>query len=179
MFALHENDASRRAAATDLTILVTLYNYAQHIEECLASATAAAERLVGQAEILVVNDASTDDSLDRALRWLRKSKLPMRVADKKFNTGLADARNTGVTLARSPSVFMMDADNLVCADALRQLLELIRRRDCAAAYSMIVRFAGNPENRIALLSYYGLGPGSAGAASLHRRDGNVPAGRAA
>ena len=71
-------------------------------------------------EIVIVNDASSDDSLGRALRCHRASILPMRIVDKKFNTGLADARNTGVHFARAPYVFMLDADNLVYPEAFRQ-----------------------------------------------------------
>ncbi len=37
----------------------------------------------------------------------------VRLVQKRFNTGLADARNVGTRLARAPYVFMMDADNLV------------------------------------------------------------------
>ena len=39
---------------------------------------------------------------------------------------MADARNKAVHLARGKYLFMMDADNLLLSDALKQLLELIQ-----------------------------------------------------
>ncbi|MFL6567587.1 MAG: glycosyltransferase [Chthoniobacterales bacterium] len=154
----HDNDAYARSATPTLSVLITLYNYAQHIDECVASATRAAERLGQPAEIVIVNDASSDDSLGCALRCQRASILPVRIVDKRFNTGLADARNTALHFARAPYVFMLDADNLVYPEAFRQLLTVISSGEYAAAYSLLCRFRGSPQNRIGLLSYFDWDP---------------------
>ena len=154
----HQSEAFANSTQPKLSVVITLFNYAQHIDECIASTTMAAQRLAEPPEVVIVNDGSTDDSLMRALRCLRHSKLPMRIIDKKFNTGLADARNTGVQIARAPYVFMLDADNLVFPDAFRQLLEVVSQDDNAAAYSLLCRFRGSPENRIGLLSYFDWDP---------------------
>jgi len=53
---------------------------------------------------------------------------------------------------------MMDADNLLLSDALKQLLELIQVGDYAAAYSIICRFRDTPGNRLGLLSYFDWDP---------------------
>ncbi|MBA2271610.1 MAG: glycosyltransferase [Chthoniobacterales bacterium] len=155
---IHDNDAFRACEAPQLTVLITLYNYAHHIDECIASVTRAAEQLAEAPEIVIVNDASTDNSLDRARHAQRTSELPIRVVDKKFNTGLADARNTGLRIARAPYVFMMDADNLIYPQGLRQLLQVISEGHYAAAYSLLCRFRGTPTNRVGLLSYFDFDP---------------------
>ncbi len=139
-------------------MLITLYNYAQHIDECVASVTRAAAELGQPLEIVIVNDASTDNSLARALDSTRKSHLPARVVDKKFNTGLADARNTALAIARAPYVFMLDADNLVYPHALKQLLGVISSGNDSAAYSMLCRFRGTTDAREGLLSYFDFDP---------------------
>ena len=154
----HDNDAYVRGSDPRLSVLITLYNYAQHIDECVASVTRAAAELGEPVEIVIVNDASTDNSLARAVDCTRKLHLPVRVADKKFNTGLADARNTGLQIARAPYVFMLDADNLVYPRALKQLLSVISSRDDGAAYSMLCRFRGTTEAREGLLSYFDFDP---------------------
>ena len=84
--------------------------------------------------------------------------MAILVADKKWNTGLADARNKAIHLARGKYVFMMDADNLLLSGALKQLLELIENGDYAAAYSVICRFRDSPANRLGLLSYFDWDP---------------------
>ena len=156
--ALHDNDAYSRSAEPRLAVLITLYNYAQHLDECVASVTRAASDLSEAVEIVIVNDASTDNSLARARDCMRKSQLPVRVVDKKFNTGLADARNTALAVARAPYVFMLDADNLVYPRALKQLLDVISSADYGAAYSMLCRFRGTTEAREGLLSYFDFDP---------------------
>ncbi len=158
VFELHDNDVFKRAPQPALTVLITLYNYAQHIEECVRSATAGIERLAQPAEIVIINDASTDESLALALQCARTSAVPLRVVDKKFNTGLADARNTGLALARAPYVFMMDADNLIFPAALPQLFAAISGGEYAAAYSILCRFRGTPQNRVGLLSSFDWDP---------------------
>ena len=154
----HDNDAYARTAKPALSVVITLFNYGDHLEECVASASAAAARLSAAAEIVIVNDASTDDSLARALDCQRRTVLPMRIVDKKFNTGLADARNTGIRTARAPYIFMLDADNVVFPEAFRQLHDVISSGDYAAAFSLLCRFRGTPDNRIGLLSYYDWDP---------------------
>ena len=53
---------------------------------------------------------------------------------------------------------MMDADNLVFPGCFAQLLDVIDRNNCAAAYSLLCRFRGTPSNRVGLLSYYDWDP---------------------
>ena len=154
----HDNEAYARNSDPKLAVLITLYNYAQHIDECVASVTRAAAELGQSLEIVIVNDASTDNSLARALDCSRKSQLAVRVVDKKFNTGLADARNTALAIARAPHVFMLDADNLVYPHALQQLLTVMSSGGYSAAYSMLCRFRGNTANREGLLSYFDFDP---------------------
>lgn len=154
----HDNTAYREVPEPQLSILVTLYNYAHHIDECIASVTAAATQLAQPPEVVIVNDASTDGSLARALRLQSESKLATRIVDKKFNTGLADARNVGTQIARAPFIFMMDADNLLFPAALQQLLDAITAGKHAAAYSMLCRFRKNPANRVGLLSQFDFDP---------------------
>lgn len=155
---LHDNEAYARSGPPALSIVITLFNYAHYLRDCLDSITEAAAQLPAGPEIVIINDASTDDSLIRARHFQQRSSLPIRIVDKRFNTGLADARNVGIALARAPFIFMMDADNLIFPNALRELLDAISGEDRAAAYSLLCRFRGTPANRVGLLSYYDWDP---------------------
>jgi GT2 family glycosyltransferase len=155
---LHDNESYARSATPRLSIVITLFNYAHYLGDCLGSITQAAAQLPNAPEIVIVNDASTDDSLAQARHFQSKSPLPIRIVDKRFNTGLADARNVGIAFARAPFIFMMDADNLVFPNALRELLDAVSMENRAAAYSLLCRFRGTPANRVGLLSYYDWDP---------------------
>ena len=52
----------------------------------------------------------------------------------------------------------MDADNLIFPRALEELYAAITRSGAAAAYSILCRFRGQPDNRIGLLSYFDWDP---------------------
>lgn len=155
---IHENSVFARGGKPIVSVLITLYNYAHFIGDCVASVEKATSKLDGLCDVLIVDDASTDNSFARALQCLESSGLPVRLARKKFNTGLADARNVAISLARAPHVFILDADNLVYPNALQQLYAVITSDDYDAAYSLICRFRGTPENRVGLLSYYDWDP---------------------
>jgi glycosyltransferase involved in cell wall biosynthesis len=153
-------DNSRfNGSAPAISVIVTLYNYGAYIGQCLKSVedshTATIPRGI---EVVIVNDASTDDSLKHAMMVQKKSRHPLRIIDKQLNTGLADARNLGLQLARAPYAFILDADNMVFPRALEQLHATIVRDNSAAAYSMACRFQGAHNNREGLLSYYDWDP---------------------
>lgn len=151
VWTLHEKPAGLRPV---ISVVVTLFNYARFIGECIASIEQAAEELAQPIEIVIVDDASTDDSLAQATFAQERSPLPVRIVAKRFNTGLADARNVGIRLAQAPFVFIMDADNLVYRAALRELYATISGGEDAAVYSMLCRFRGTPATRVGLLSSY-------------------------
>ncbi len=153
-------DNSRfNGSAPAISVVVTLYNYGAYIRQCLKSVedshTAA---IPGGIEVVIVNDASTDDSLKHAMMVQKQSRHPVRIIDKQLNTGLADARNRGLQVARAPYAFILDADNMVFPRALEQLHATIVRDSSAAAYSMACRFQGAHNNREGLLSYYDWDP---------------------
>ncbi len=158
IWTVHDNEPYRDSLTPAVTVLITLFNYGHYLDECLASVRRAAALMREPLEIVIVNDASTDDSLGEARRFQAGLDLPIRIVDKQFNTGLADARNVGVQLARAPYVFIMDADNLIFPNGLSQLLEAIKSEHGAAAYSLLCRFRGDPSHRVGLLSYYDWDP---------------------
>jgi glycosyltransferase involved in cell wall biosynthesis len=154
-----DNDAFRDHDAPAISVVITLYNYQGYIRSCVQSVNEASlDAIPGGIEILIVDDASTDQSLRQARRAQRDSVLPVRIIEKRFNTGLADARNVGLRLARAPYAFIMDADNLIFTRALEELYKAITRSGFAAAYSILCRFRGQPNNRSGLLSYFDWDP---------------------
>jgi glycosyltransferase involved in cell wall biosynthesis len=158
VWTLHDSEAFSGSQAPQISVIITLYNYEQFIEGCAEAIDRAAAQLSVPIEIVIVDDASTDGSLARAHTIQMGLDRPVRIVQKYLNTGLADARNVGTQIARAPYVFMMDADNLITPRALRLLLEEIERGQHAAAYSLLCRFRGSPENALGLLSYYDWDP---------------------
>ena len=158
VWAIHDNAEFARAPAPQISVLITLYNYAAFIEGCVDAIDRSADVLAVPIEILIIDDASTDDSWTQARRLQNRVTRPVRLVRKRFNTGLADARNVGTRIARAPYIFMMDADNLVTPPALSFLFHTMKREQCAAAYSILCRFRKTPAHPVGLLSYYDWDP---------------------
>jgi GT2 family glycosyltransferase len=159
VWQISENELSGANSKPAISVLITLHNYQNYIRSCVESVGhASLGSIPGGIELLIVDDASTDRSLEHARQLQKVSALPIRIVAKKFNTGLADARNVGLRLARGRYVFIMDADNLIFPRALEELYRAITANQTAAAYSMLARFSVEPENRIGLLSYFDWDP---------------------
>jgi glycosyltransferase involved in cell wall biosynthesis len=158
VWTVYENAEFARAPTPQISIIITLYNYASFIESCIEAIDRSADLLNVPIEIVIVDDASTDDSLARARRAQNRLARAVRLVQKRFNTGLADARNVGTRMARAPYVFMMDADNLVTPPALSFLFKTMERDQCAAAYSILCRFRNSPKHPVGLLSHYDWDP---------------------
>jgi hypothetical protein len=147
VWTIHDNAEFARAPAPQISVLITLYNYAAFIEGCVDAIDRSADML-----------ASTDNSWTRARRAQNRVTRPVRLVRKRFNTGLADARNAGTRIARAPYIFMMDADNLVTPLTLSLLFNTMKREECAAAYSILCRFRKTPARPVGLLSHYDWDP---------------------
>ena len=141
------------AADPRVSVVVTVYNYADVVGEAIRSVAASDfERL----ELVVVDDASGDDSLaavDRALRavpW-----LPARVIARAHNGGLGAARNAAAAAARGEYVFILDADNMVYPQAFSKLAAALDDHpEAAFAYPILEAFDdGGPRDLISWLGW--------------------------
>ncbi|HCF29421.1 MAG TPA: glycosyl transferase family 2 [Cyanobacteria bacterium UBA11049] len=139
-WSLIPNSAYNQCGNPCISVIVTLFNYSEYIYECLDSiSNSEFSDLPGQIEVLVVDDCSTDRSASMVEEYMNKSTLPICLIKKSFNTGLADARNVGLKVARSPYVFILDADNWIHPNCLSILYHTINSSIYAGVYSSIRR----------------------------------------
>lgn len=85
----------------------------------------------GDLELIVVDDASSDDTADR-LSQIDDARL--RVVRLEQNVGGAEARNVGIRHSRADWVAFQDSDDLWTPDHLEQLLDALPDTDTAAAF---------------------------------------------
>jgi GT2 family glycosyltransferase len=125
------------SAPVTVSVVITLYNYAQYIEACLRSVV---NSTCKDFEIIVVNDASTDNSLELC-RIFPACGIALTVLDKKINTGLVHSRNLGIQYARGEYVFILDADNEIYPDCLAEHVACMRADErLVACYGVIDLF---------------------------------------
>jgi glycosyltransferase involved in cell wall biosynthesis len=106
-----------------LTVLLPAFNEEQAIESVLAEIVDALADEPTRYEIVVVDDASTDGTAERAERFAADCwQCPIRVVRSAENRGAGAARKTGIREARGEIVVMLDADGSYPAAAIPALL---------------------------------------------------------
>ena len=123
------------------TIVVPAFNASKTIVETLESLQAQSFQ---DFEVVVVNDGSTDATVDVIKRFLRDRRF--RVVDQP-NRGLAGARNTGIANANGEYVGFCDSDDLWTPDKLaRHVRHLDRRKDVGLSYAGSVLIDDNSQS---------------------------------
>ena len=92
-----------------LSIVTTLYNSADTVEEFHKRAVLSAKAVVDEFEIIMVNDGSLDNSLEIACR-LAESDPCLKVVELSRNFGHHKAMMTGLEYASGDRVFLIDSD---------------------------------------------------------------------
>ncbi len=124
-----------------VSVIIPCYNYGRYLTECLQSVAASNIDLT-QIEILVIDDASTDDSGHIADTFGRENPdLNIRLIQNDVNLGLVRSRNRGIHHARGEFVFFLDADNYIGPDCLKMHADaLINHPEAIGYYGPIQDF---------------------------------------
>jgi len=103
-----------------VSIIVPAYNAADFIADALRSII---RQKLKSFEIVIVNDASTDDTAKECRRLLRKYRgYEIKYEEHTSNKGGGGTRNTCVSISQGNYIFNLDSDNLLPFGLLNQLL---------------------------------------------------------
>jgi len=110
----------------EVSIIIPLYNQAPYIKEAIESLN---NQTYKDFETIVVNDGSSDDSLEIVKKLKEKYKnLQIKIIDQK-NCGLSCARNRGIKESKSKYIIPLDADDKLSPDAVEKYLKAIKEND--------------------------------------------------
>lgn len=118
----------------DVSIVVTAYNYAQFIDDCLDSCLGQQGTTLKH-EVIVVDDGSTDDT---SVQLARRSDSRLRVLRIR-NSGIELASNLGFAAARGRFIVRVDADDTLATGYLARMSPMLERNVgfCYSDYSVI------------------------------------------
>ena len=85
------------------------------------------EQTFSDFEFVILDDASTDGSLELLRKWARRDER-IQLHESTIQLGLAGSSNAVVAKARAPIVARMDADDIAHPDRLRQQWNVIATR---------------------------------------------------
>lgn len=104
-----------------ITVIVPIYNVEKYLEKCLTSIICQTYRNL---EIILVNDGSTDSSLEICCRY-KKNDDRIAIINQK-NNGVSNARNSGIKIATGRHITFIDADDYVENEYIEFLYDLLK-----------------------------------------------------
>src|ERR1700680_2846049 len=105
-----------------VSVVIPMYNARSWIEETLESVVRQTFPL-SDIELVVVDDASQDDSVRLAESFIATHNLHGQVVRSERNGGVSAARNRGWQIARGEWVQFLDADDLLAPKKLQVQIE--------------------------------------------------------
>lgn len=111
-----------------VSVIIPAYNASATIERAIKSVQIQAEKDI---EILVIDDASTDNTLDK-LTYLKGMDGRIKILENETNSGSPAApRNKGVQESKGRYLAFLDSDDYWSEDKLTCQLALMRENDAA------------------------------------------------
>ena len=106
-----------------ISVVVPVFNVEDYLCACI-------ESIINQSfrdlEIILVNDGSTDSSLDICNTFSARDQR-ITVINQK-NTGLSGARNSGIKAARGEYILFVDSDDFI-ENTLHEITEKLNQKD--------------------------------------------------
>lgn len=123
-----------------LSIIVPCYNYGRYLQDCINSligGNTSLGMMPGQTlqsfEVIVVDDASTDDSAEYIKKIVSEEK-GIRAYHLEKNVGTAIALNFGIDKAVGKYITFLSADDMRESDSLEKLVEVCEQNPHSFAY---------------------------------------------
>jgi len=101
-----------------VSVIIPVYNVERYLSRCVDSVLA---QTYNKIEIIIINDGSPDACPEICDEYARNN-FSITVVHQK-NKGLAEARNTGLSIARGQYVYFLDSDDYICKDAIEILAQ--------------------------------------------------------
>lgn len=120
--SFNENECDKKMSFNEnvkISIIIPVYNAGRSIIRCLKSV---ARQSFTDYEVIVLDDGSKDGSGELAEKYIARDKVlssRARVISKE-NSGVADTRNYGITLANGEYLSFIDQDDFIAKDYLEK-----------------------------------------------------------
>ena len=121
-----------------ISVIVPIYNAEAYLNRCLDSII---NQTYSDLEIILINDGSTDNSLDICLEYASKDKRI--VVYNQTNKGISKARNKGIELATGDYIGFVDSDDIISPRMYETLYNLMTDEKCLIAGCQYTKFTSS------------------------------------
>jgi len=124
---------------SDISIYIPAFNAEKTIGKCVESILT---QSIQPKEILVINDASTDNTLN-----ILKKYKGIKIISNKINLGLSESMNIATNSIKSRYIAKIDADVELASNWIELLMNIMRSEDITLiGGKMYEKFTNNPFN---------------------------------
>lgn len=109
-----------------ISIIIPVYNCQKYIHDCLNSIL---NQTVNNFEVLCIDDASTDNSLDILKQYAARDSR-IKVIQSNQHLGAGPARNLGISKASGDFLLFCDADDIYPSYALSKMKTVLAESSC-------------------------------------------------
>jgi len=120
----------------NVSVIIPLYNKQDDIQNCLQSIE---KQTTLPDEIIIINDGSTDKSLEKVMGFKSKTNLNIRIYSHN-NVGPAASRNCGIKISKNDFIAFLDADDMWGKYYLKTIQRLINKFPNAGIYATAYKF---------------------------------------
>lgn len=110
-----------------VSIIIPVYNVDKYIRECLESCIS---QIYKDIEIVVVNDGSTDSSMDIISKYAKQDSR-IKVYNQ-HNSGVVVARELGIEKSEGEYLCFVDSDDFIAPNMISEMLETGKNYDIVA-----------------------------------------------
>ncbi len=111
----------KRKISALVSVIIPAFNASKYVGEAIDSIV---NQTYKNLEIIVINDASTDDTLAIAKRYAKSDKR-ITVYDNEKNMGIGKNRAKGIKLAKGKYICWQDADDISLPDRILHQVEYL------------------------------------------------------
>lgn len=121
-----------------ISVIIPCYNVEAYIDRCLESVMSQSIGLE-HLEVIVVNDASTDQTLEKLYQWEQNFAENIMVISYEQNVRQGGARNVGIQYASGEYIGFVDADDWIESTMYEKLYEKMCQGDYDVVKGKFVR----------------------------------------
>lgn len=108
-----------------VTIIIPIYNTERYLKQCLDSVV---NQTYQNLEIIVINDASTDNSLS-ILEDYASTYKNINLINNPTNLGVSVSRNKGLDESNGDYIYFIDSDDFIRNDTIEKMIALVLEYD--------------------------------------------------
>ena len=115
-----------------VSVIVPVYNSSKYIEKCITSII---NQTYKNMEIIIINDNSTDNSLDIINQYKDKR---IKLINLKKTKGVANARNEGIKKSKGNYICYLDSDDYISEDKIEKQIKFMEENNVIFSFTNFI-----------------------------------------